>query len=110
MEKKLYFIENCGCDDTTYGLHELTDDEYKLFIQIIENLNKGSHYGCQPTIRVREIKRELIKPYVEDDEWEDKFYLNGEPYCFIDPSYIWRMDCAPPKVELNGIENNEMPF
>lgn len=90
--KKLYFIANQGCDATTYGLIELTDEEFIGFKTFIENLNKNSHYGCMPTIAVYRASWEDLCECRYDknlDPWDDKyieqeniFYLNDKTYTF----------------------------
>ena len=52
MDKKLYLIANNGCDDTTHGLVRFTDEEFSIFKENVENLNRNSTYGCMPTISV----------------------------------------------------------
>lgn len=102
MEKKLYFIENQGCDATTYGLVEISDEEFPNFKSSIENLNKNSYYGCMPVISVYRIDRSAIKkvninPDLEpwDDGYvqlEDRFYLNGKIYTFAEQYFHYRDD------------------
>ena len=61
MDNNLYFIENQGCDDTTYGLVWVTDENFPKFKSFIENLNKNSHYDCQPVIFVYKINADDLK-------------------------------------------------
>lgn len=96
MEKKLYLISNTGCDDTTWGLAELTDQEFTRLCRIISDLNKNSTYGCQPMIELYYMKPEDVRPLTEeeigiDDPWDDGYiekykilYLNGKPYTLVD--------------------------
>lgn len=75
---KLYYIENCGCDDTTCGLASLDDEAFAIFKTIIEDLNKNSHYGCMPTIEVYAINEEDIKEVTVDPnkEWHEEGYVS----------------------------------
>lgn len=78
--EKLYFINNSGCDDDTYGLVIIPDEVFPRFEQFIKNLNKNSTYGCQPTIQVYCIKPDMIKegdPELADD---NLLYLGDTPY------------------------------
>lgn len=91
--KKLYYIENCGCDATTRGLVELTDDELNLVVEMVKNLNKNSYYGCMPTIELYEMKWEDLKEVqdpISDDCFEDnyvdpnyRFHLHGKIYTWV---------------------------
>ena len=47
-----YKIINVGCDDTTEGVFELTENQYKFLNILFEKLNKNSSYGCMPKIYV----------------------------------------------------------
>ena len=105
MENNLYFIENEGCDATTYGLIMLTEQEFPKFKAFVENLNKNSYYGCMPTISVYKIGMDDIKeinynPNAEcwDDDYVDKeevFYLNDKTYTFANKyfSYYSELEC-----------------
>ena len=78
MEKQLYFIENQGCDATTYGLKELTYDEFIFICKFIADLNKNSHYGCMPIIHIYEASWEDFKEVTtedlkQEDIWEDNY-------------------------------------
>ena len=77
----LYYVENAGCDDSTYGLVEIPDEHFPAFKTFIENLNKNSTYGCQPTISVYKIDRSYIRPYDEENDyvWR-KLYFEGCVY------------------------------
>lgn len=78
--QKLYYIENQGCDDTTYGLVALTDEEFAKFRVFIENLNKNSTYGCQPVIEVFTIDPENLREATEDDMHEYHLYFGDKVY------------------------------
>lgn len=105
MERNLYFIENQGCDATTYGLALISDDEFPRFKTAIENLNKNSYYGCMPVISVYRISMNDLKeikynPNAEvwDDDYVDKdnvFYLNDKTYTFAKEyfSYYSELEC-----------------
>ena len=106
MENNLYFIENRGCDATTYGLVSMNDDEFLKFKSFIENLNKNSYYGCMPVISVYKIGMEHLKEInynpdaeVWDDDYIDKdyiFYLNDKTYTFVKKyfSYYRELECV----------------
>ena len=63
---KKYLIILNGCDDSTECEIELSNEEIKLFVKIAKEINKRSHYQCQPTISVyKEFKRtEEIGDYI----------------------------------------------
>lgn len=92
MEKNLYFIENQGCDATTYGLVEINDEDFPRFESFIKNLNKNSYYGCMPTISVYKANMDNLKEInynPESEVWDDGyinktyvFYLNDKTYTF----------------------------
>lgn len=94
MNRKLYFIENCGCDDVTRGLVRLSEDEFVRFKEIVENLNKNSNYCCMPTIEVYEIEESELKEVdinnLSTDCWEDNYvdknyilYLEDKAYTLV---------------------------
>lgn len=100
MTDNLYFIENQGCDATTYGLARINDDEFPRFKAVIENLNKNSYYGCMPVISVYKASMDNFKeinynPSAEvwDDDYIDKdqvFYLDDKVYTFATKYfYYW---------------------
>lgn len=76
----LYYIENCGCDDTTHGLVELDDEEVSLLTKIFRNLNKNSTYGCMPKIHMYKIPESLIRRPKEGDCREEILYTNTGEY------------------------------
>ena len=106
MNENLYFIENQGCDATTYGLALINDDEFPRFKMLIENLNKNSYYGCMPVISVYRISIDDLKeikynPKAEiwDDDYVDKdavFYLDDKTYTFKKEyfSYYNELSCV----------------
>lgn len=106
MNNNLYFIENQGCDATTYGLVAMADNEFPKFKLFIENLNKNSYYGCMPVISVYKIDMNDLKefdynPSAEpwDDNYvsqEDMFYLDGKTYTFAKDyfSYYSELECV----------------
>ena len=95
MSDNLYFIENMGCDATTYGLARISDEDFPKFKSFIENLNKNSHYGCMPTIAVYKIDPSTVREFTHDpnlDCWDDDyvdrdytFYLDDKNYTFVEP-------------------------
>ena len=85
---KLYYIENEGCDDTTYGLVRMSDKEFPKFKNFVENLNRNSTYGCKPKIYVYAFdETKLRKPTVDDDR-DYYLYLEDEVYV-LDDEYRW---------------------
>ena len=106
MGSNLYFIENQGCDATTYGLAKVSDENFPKFKSFIENLNKNSYYGCMPVISVYKVDEDILTEidynpnaefwdadYVEKD---DVFYLDGKTYAFKDKyfSYYSELECV----------------
>lgn len=106
MENNLYFIENQGCDATTYGLVTVSDEDFPKFKSFIENLNKNSYYGCMPVISVYKIDMNDLKevnynPNAEvwDDDYVDmdyRFYLDDKIYTFAEQyfSYYSKLECV----------------
>lgn len=92
--EKLYYIENCGCDDTTHGLVRISDEDFPKFRTFIENLNKNSTYGCMPRIHVYLIEEDKIRPWTEEDCDGDKLYLDGAVYA-IDTEVRWKLEDSP---------------
>ncbi len=83
--QQLYYIENMGCDDTTYGLVALTDEEFVKFKTFVENLNKNSTYGCQPTINAYRVKPEAFTEATEEVEYYfERLYFNDKIYRFAE--------------------------
>lgn len=109
MEENLYFIENQGCDATTYGLARVTDEDFPKFKSFIENLNKNSYYGCMPVINVYRISEDDLKEInynrnaeVWDIDYIDKdavFYLDDKTYTFAIEFFSYRNDC---ELVING--------
>ena len=105
MNDNLYFIENQGCDATTYGLVVVNDDEFPKFKSFIENLNKNSYYGCMPVISVYKISMDDLREFnynssaeCFDDDYVDKdnvFYLGDKTYTFAKEyfSYYSELEC-----------------
>jgi hypothetical protein len=85
---RLYYIENCGCDDTTCGLVRISDEDFSKFKSFIENLNKNSTYGCMPKIHVYEIDETIVHPWSKDDSDSDRLYLDDSIYT-IDREWYW---------------------
>lgn len=106
MDNNLYFIENAGCDATTYGLVAISDDDFPRFKLFIENLNKNSYYGCMPVISVYKISMNNLKeinynPAADpwDDDYVDKenvFYFDNKTYTFAEEyfSYYSELECV----------------
>ena len=106
MNNNLYFIENQGCDATTYGIVAVNDDEFPKFKSFIENLNKNSYYGCMPVISVYKINMDDLREFnynpkadCFDDDYIDKdyvFYLDDKTYTFAKEyfSYYSELECV----------------
>ncbi len=77
---KLYFINNCGCHNTTSGIARISDKDFPKFKTIIENLNKNSTYACMPRIRVYKIPDDAI---VKIDNDNLDYYYDYE-YLYLD--------------------------
>ena len=102
----LYFIENQGCDATTYGVVVINDDEFPRFKLFIENLNKNSYYGCMPVISVYKINMSDLKEINYNpnaDPWDDDyisqenvFYFDNKTYTFAEEyfSYYSKLECV----------------
>lgn len=87
MNEKLYFIANVGCDDTTYGLVRLTDEDFEKFKIFIQNLNRNSRYSCMPVIYVYIVEMSHLKEVDCDDTDIDKsdvYYLDDKMYTFAE--------------------------
>lgn len=84
---KLYYIRNTGCDDETYGLVRISDEDFPKFKAFVENLNKNSRCGCQPTISVYKIDPamavEIREEDVENINPEKRLYLEGKVFYFL---------------------------
>ena len=105
MEKQLYYIENVGCDTVTYGIAELTKEEFDVLISFIKDLNNNSYYGCMPTIDVYEaswsdfveVPKERLNRKrfeVEYVDFEDRLYLKDKVYTWRN-GYIDRDNLIP---------------
>lgn len=83
---RLYYIENEGCDATTYGLARISDEDFPKFQSIIKNLNKNSWYGCMPKIKVYRVEESDMREMSDDedtDAFDDYiFHLDGKRYTF----------------------------
>ena len=49
---KKYRIENIGCDDTTAGIFEFTEEQANFLNRVFTELNEYSAYCCMPTIHI----------------------------------------------------------
>lgn len=102
----LYFIENQGCDATTYGLTMVSNEDFPKFKSFIENLNKNSYFGCMPVISVYKISMDDLKEIkynpdadIWDEDHVDKeqvFYFNDKTYTFAEKyfSYYSKLECV----------------
>lgn len=99
MAKKLYFVCNNGCDDTTHGLVEVCEEQQEQFFQFIRDLNRNSSYGCMPTISLYEVSwddfKEVPQP-LETDIWgenyiepRDRLYFNGKIFTYKNMEGEW---------------------
>lgn len=92
MDNNLYFIENQGCDATTYGLAIVNDIDFPKFKSFIENLNKNSYYGCMPVISVYKISMDNLREinYNPNAEcWDDDYISKDEVFYFDDKTYTF---------------------
>ena len=90
--EKLYYIENQGCDATTYGLVRISDKDFPKFKSFVENLNKNSYYSCMPVIHVYEIDMNELREFTYNPDlscWDEGYidkdevlYLNDKTYTF----------------------------
>lgn len=78
----LYYVENCGCDDTTHGLVRIPDEHFPKFKEFIENLNKNSTYGCMPKIYVYKANLDILRPATDEDDDSDKMYIGDAVYIY----------------------------
>lgn len=94
VDKQLYYIENQGCDATTYGIAELTKEEFDVMIPIIRNLNSNSYYGCMPTISLYEALWsdfvEVSKEHLNKDDFDDGYVDRADRFYFGDKVYTWK--------------------
>lgn len=110
MNSNLYMILNIGCDDTTKGLAEISDEDFPKFEAIIRDLNKNSLYGCMPVISVYKVNKDAIKeisldPKVDVDR-SDVMHLKGKTYTFTDETewiYQFMPSC---ECIIDGTERN----
>ena len=103
--KKLYYIINSGCDASTRGIAELSEQEISILMKAISDLNENSYYGCMPVIAIREItwddlKEVTIRPDADvwDDDYVDRdycFQYNGKTYTWKDQHTGWRVELLP---------------
>lgn len=94
----LYFIRNCGCDDTTSGLARMTDEEFTFFKNVIEDLNKNSTYGCMPTIEVHKIDEDMIREATDEDDRDNVLYFGEARYILKDRWSIYSDEFESRKV------------
>ena len=102
MTDNLYFIENSGCDATTYGVARLNDKEFQKFKEIIENLNKNSYFSCMPVISVYKVDENDLREFKYDpnacceaDRCVDKenvFYLDNKTYTFAEKYFNYYLN------------------
>lgn len=79
MDKKEYLVRNRGCDDTTYCVIELTQEEFDFLNKFFDKINENSSYGCQPTIHF-DLERKFEKiegDYTNEFDYKEK----TEDYC-----------------------------
>lgn len=102
----LYYIENCGCDDTTKGLTRMTENEFSFFKNIVENLNKNSSYRCMPTIEVYKIPDSLIRLATKEDDKDCIVFLDNTEYVLTESLYSYKYydDLGFVNVFTEGVE------
>ena len=95
MEKQLIFIANSGCDATTYGIAEFTQEELKSFCRLIYNLNLNSYYGCMPKISLyytnwENFKEVTNKEILEQNCYEDFYVENENRFWYNEKCYTYK--------------------
>lgn len=90
--KDLYCVRNIGCDDETIGLAIIPDEYFPQFKKNIENLNKNSTYGCQPTIFVYKITMDDLREATYEDLDYKRLYLDDKVYVLTKDFY--EMECV----------------
>ena len=50
-----YKITNVGCDDTTEGIFDFTQEQFDFLDNVFTELNKNSSYQCMPKIYIEEV-------------------------------------------------------
>lgn len=88
----LYYIENCGCDDTTCGLAIIPDEMFETFKNIIKDLNKNSTYCCMPTINVYKITKDDLREATDKDGSCRILHLGEEKYVLKDTCFPFDND------------------
>lgn len=83
----LYYVRNTGCHDETCGLVYISDEDFPKFKEFIENLNKNSTYGCQPTIDVYKISPDDIREATDEDSTYRRLYLGDKIYVIKESYY-----------------------
>lgn len=53
--KKKYVVCNVGCDDETYAIVSLTEEEYLFLNKTFKYISKHSNCSCQPKIFINPI-------------------------------------------------------
>lgn len=86
----LYFIDNVGCDDETYGLVRIPDEHFPQFKKFIEDLNKNSTYSCKPKIAVYKCSMDLFREATEEDKDCNSDFLYFEDKVYICKESTWR--------------------
>ena len=62
-KKNAYEITLNGCDDDTYFVMAMTDNEYEFLSRVSELANETSTYGCMPRLYVEKV----VAPYTEGE-------------------------------------------
>lgn len=97
---KLYYIQNCGCDDETSGLIRISDEDFPKFKSFVENLNRNSTYGCMPVIYLHEIQEDDIQVWNEAEHCDyERLYLDGEIYALKKHIRPWELEVTAGKVD-----------
>jgi hypothetical protein len=76
----LYYVENIGCDDSTRGIVNISEEDLPKFKQFLEDLNKNSTYGCMPKIELYKIDMSFLRESNEKDNTEDCLFLGDKSY------------------------------
>lgn len=58
--KKKYIISVHGCDDSTIIEKDLTQQEFKIIQEVVQEITKTSTYVCMPIMEIEELENEQI--------------------------------------------------
>lgn len=77
--KNNYYIELCGCDDTTPFVMELDENEVNLLQTVAHKSREVSSYACMPTMFIKLLDKcdqfELMSVGIKTNDINDEFVL-----------------------------------